>query len=61
MTDGVLLDAEQVNFYPLVQHESIGLSPTELAAYVRSCGREMLVVDLGRIEAGDPLATASAS
>ncbi len=45
--DNVLLEAEQVNFHPLVQQESIGLSPDALIAFVRSCGRELLVVDLG--------------
>lgn len=44
--DRVLLDAEQVNFHPLVQQESIGLSPDALIAFVRSCDREPLIVDL---------------
>jgi Ala-tRNA(Pro) deacylase len=44
--DNVLLDAEQVNFHPLVQQESIGLSPDALIAFVRSCAREPLIVDL---------------
>lgn len=47
VVDAALLDAEQVNFHPLVQEESIGLSPDDLLAFVRSCGREPLVVDLG--------------
>jgi Ala-tRNA(Pro) deacylase len=45
--DAVLIDAEQVNFHPLVNTESTGLSPAELVSFVKSCGREPLVVDLG--------------
>jgi len=44
--DAVLLDADQVNFHPLVNTQSTGLSPQELLSFVRSCGREPLVVDL---------------
>ncbi|MGL3822252.1 prolyl-tRNA synthetase associated domain-containing protein [Sphingopyxis sp. R3-92] len=44
--DRVLLNAQQVNFHPLVQQESIGLSPDALIAFVRSCNREPLIVDL---------------
>jgi Ala-tRNA(Pro) deacylase len=45
--DAALLQVEQVNFHPLVQEESTGLAPEELVAFVRSCGREVVVVDLG--------------
>jgi Ala-tRNA(Pro) deacylase len=47
VVDAELLDAEQVNFHPLVQEESVGLSPDHLLAFIRSCGREPLVVNLG--------------
>jgi Ala-tRNA(Pro) deacylase len=47
--DAVLLDADQVNFHPLVNTQSTGLSPQELLAFIRSCGREPLVVDLGQL------------
>jgi Ala-tRNA(Pro) deacylase len=47
VVDAALLDADQVNFHPLVNTQSTGLSPDELLAFVRSCGREPLVVDLG--------------
>jgi Ala-tRNA(Pro) deacylase len=47
VVDRVLLNAEQVNFHPLVNTESTGLSPRDLLAFIRSCGREALVVDLG--------------
>jgi Ala-tRNA(Pro) deacylase len=46
--DSVLINAEQVNFHPLVNTESTGLAPAELITFVKSCGREPLVVDLGR-------------
>ncbi len=47
--DAALLDAVQVNFHPLVQHESIGVSPDQLIAFVRSCDRAPLIVDLGPV------------
>ena len=46
--DAILLDADQVNFHPLVNTQSTGLSPHELLTFIRSCGREPLVVDLGQ-------------
>lgn len=48
VVDGVLLDAERVNFHPLLNTESTGLWPRDLLAFIRSCGRDALVVDLGR-------------
>jgi Ala-tRNA(Pro) deacylase len=45
--DAALLDARQLNFHPLVNTESTGLSPDNLLAFVRSCTREPVVVDLG--------------
>jgi Ala-tRNA(Pro) deacylase len=47
VVDAVLRDADQVNFHPLVNTQSTGLSPDELFAFIRSCGREPMVVDLG--------------
>ncbi|MBN9077924.1 MAG: prolyl-tRNA synthetase associated domain-containing protein [Rhizobiales bacterium] len=49
VVDAWLLDAEQVNFHPLVQEESIGLRPVELLAFIRSCDREPLLVDFDSI------------
>jgi Ala-tRNA(Pro) deacylase len=45
--DAALLDAKQLNFHPLVNTESTGLSPDELLAFIRSCGREPMAVELG--------------
>ena len=45
--DAALLDAKQLNFHPLVNAESTGLSPDELLAFIRSCGREPMAVELG--------------
>ncbi|WP_296739030.1 prolyl-tRNA synthetase associated domain-containing protein [Mesorhizobium sp.] len=45
--DEALVDADQVNFHPLVNTESTGLSPAELVTFVRSCGRDPVVVGLG--------------
>lgn len=47
VVDAVLLDSAQINFHPLAQEESVGLAPTELLAFIRSCDREPLVVQLG--------------
>jgi len=44
--DAGLMDADQLNFHPLVNTESTGLSPRELLAFVASCGRKPIIVDL---------------
>ena len=44
--DASLLESEQVNFHPLHNSESIGLRPSELVAFIRSCGRDPIVVGL---------------
>lgn len=41
-----LLDAEQVNFHPMIQTESIGLSPAQLAAFLDSCAHPPVAVSL---------------
>jgi Ala-tRNA(Pro) deacylase len=46
VVDAVLLRSDQVNFHPLEQTESIGLPPNALLAFIRSCGREPMIVDL---------------
>lgn len=43
--DAALMGDLQLNFHPLVNTESIGLSPAELVAFVRSCGREPMIVN----------------
>lgn len=45
VVDASLLQAEQVNFHPLVNTESTGLRPADLIAFIESCGRKVLVVD----------------
>jgi len=47
--DAVLLDSAQVNFHPLVNTESTGLSPDELLSFIRSCSRDPLVVELAAV------------
>jgi Ala-tRNA(Pro) deacylase len=46
VVDAALLDSAQVNFHPLVNTESTGLSPEELLTFIGSCDRSPLVVDL---------------
>jgi Ala-tRNA(Pro) deacylase len=41
-----LMVAEQLNFHPMVQTQSVGLSPAELSAFIRSCGRIPHVVNV---------------
>lgn len=43
--DASLLQAEQVNFHPLNNTESTGLHPAELLGFIRSTGREPVLVD----------------
>ncbi|WP_119303641.1 prolyl-tRNA synthetase associated domain-containing protein [Dongia deserti] len=51
--DAALLDAERINFHPLINTESTGLRPAELLRFIRSCGREPLLVDFDALPASD--------
>jgi Ala-tRNA(Pro) deacylase len=44
--DADLMDAEQLNFHPMVQTQSVGLSPGDLQAFIESCGRFPHVINL---------------
>jgi Ala-tRNA(Pro) deacylase len=48
VVDASLLSAEQVNFHPLVNTESVGMRPMDLLAFIESCGREALIVSFDR-------------
>lgn len=41
-----LMGADQLNFHPLVNTESTGISPDDLLVFISSCGREALIADL---------------
>lgn len=43
--DASLMEVDQVNFHPLINTESIGLKPADLLVFIRSCGREPMLVD----------------
>lgn len=43
--DAALMHSAQLNFHPLLNTESIGLSPGALLDFIRSCERELLIVD----------------
>lgn len=43
--DSQLMDAAQVNFHPLVNTRSTGVHPDDLVRFIRSCGREPLIID----------------
>ena len=47
--DASLLNANQVNFHPLVNTESTGLRPMDLLAFVRSCGREPMLISFNEV------------
>jgi len=44
--DATLMTAGQVNFHPLIHTERVGLAPSELVAFIQSCGREPQIVNL---------------
>jgi len=44
--DADLMEAEQVNFHPLVSTESVGLRPDDLTRFIESCERTPIIVDL---------------
>lgn len=49
------MDADQLNFHPLVNTESIGLKPAELLLFIASCGRDAVTTELGGLAgAGSP-------
>lgn len=43
--DASLMTSAQLNFHPLVNTESMGISPAGLMSFIRSCRREPLIVD----------------
>ncbi len=43
--DASLMEAEQVNFHPLINTESTGLHPQELVKFIQSCEHEPVLVD----------------
>lgn len=45
VVDASLMHASQINFHPLISTESIGLTPHELLAFIRSCDREPMLVN----------------
>ena len=44
--DAGLMDTEQLNFHPLINTESTGISAQDLRRFITSCGREALIADL---------------
>lgn len=44
--DASLMNAEQLNFHPMVQDLSVGISPGDLVRFIEGCGRKPRVVDL---------------
>ena len=51
--DAELLRADQLNFHPLVHTESLGIRPTDLLAFITSCGREPTILDFVKASACD--------
>ncbi len=46
VVDAGLMDAEQLNFHPMVNTESTGISTDDLLRFITSCGREALIAEL---------------
>jgi len=46
VVDASLMNAEQLNFHPLVNDKSTGISPRQLLVFIESCGRKPEVIDL---------------
>ena len=46
VVDASLMNAEQLNFHPLVNDKSTGISPMQLLVFIESCGRKPEVIDL---------------
>jgi len=44
--ESALLGADRLNFHPLVQTESTSIRPQDLMAFIRSCDRQPIIVDL---------------
>ena len=51
--DASLMSAEQLNFHPLANTESTGISPQDLLSFIASCGREAVISELADTDAGD--------
>ena len=47
--DAALIEAEQLNFHPLVQTLSVGLRPADLLAFLASCDRQALMLDFSAL------------
>ena len=47
--DADLMRSEIVNVHPLVNTATIGMRPDELATFLRHCGHEPLIVELGAL------------
>ena len=52
VVDASLMASAQLNFHPLTNTESMGISPAGLTSFVRSCGHEPLIVDFDAGESG---------
>lgn len=53
VVDASLLNRDQINFHPLINTESIGLRPVELLTFIRSCGREPILIEFDTLPTGD--------
>ena len=50
--DASLMSAGQLNFHPLANTESTGISPQDLLSFIASCGREAVISELADTDAG---------
>jgi len=48
--DQRLMDARQLNFHPLVNNQSLGISPRDLLTFIASCGHLPVLAELATME-----------
>ena len=51
--DRALLDFDRLNFHPLENSATTGISRDDLLAFIRACGHEPVILALGGDEPGD--------
>ena len=59
--DASLMDVEQLNFHPLANTESTGISPQDLLSFIASCGREAMISELANNDTENPAENGTAA
>ena len=51
--EATLMEAEQLNFHPLINTESTALKPDDLLGFIASCESTPIITDMGIVVDGD--------